>query len=142
MILGLLAAGSPADGPWPSTQSTLRADGPGWASAELACQEGPLTLAIEMVCCSMASWIATRSSSRICVGETNVHQSQARGWAGQRQRESYRSNHSPVLTPCQANGKNWVPSNPGVNCVGSALFSPLWNLRLGEVKLLPTGVTP
>ena len=35
------------------------------ASAQWACRGGPLTLAMEMVCCSMASWIATRSSSRI-----------------------------------------------------------------------------
>ena len=35
------------------------------SSPSVEFQMHPLTLAMEMVCCSMASWIATRSSSRI-----------------------------------------------------------------------------
>lgn len=47
------------------------------------------------------------------------------GGAEQWQKESYSSNHSRVLTPCWANGRNWVISNPGDNYVGLALLSPL-----------------
>lgn len=116
--------------PW----AQLGTAGPGRMLAECACQGGPLTLAIEMVCCSMASWIATRSSSRICVGDRNVHERRAREWQSSGRRKDS-SNHSQVATPCQANGRNRVTANPGDNYVGLALLSPLSTCETGWERL-------
>ena len=77
-------------GPGPSPPSARGMAGPGSSVAEWA-PGRVLTLAIEMVCCSMASWIATRSSSRICVEERNVHQPQVRGLGCSGNRTPYRS---------------------------------------------------
>lgn len=105
----------------------------GWAAREA------LTLAMEMVCCSMASWIATRSSSRICEGREAPTRLR-RGVGEQRLQGNIQQPPLPKPEPCaRPLAGSGAPRDPGQLC---GLGSPppalqVQKLGLRKVQLLP-----